>query len=242
VSVLTSNLRQTAATTIKRFCVEREFILSRYAGGHRTEWMRSVSRIQKERTLLLGHGEACQIISAIQATSRIPGDLAELGVAYGASAKLILQYSKDRHLHLFDTFSGLPDPTDKDSAKFKAADFRSDVNSVREYLGPEAAGRTSFHVGLFPETAAPATNRRFSFVHLDVDLYQSTLDGLEFFYPRMSPGGIIISHDFMSADGVNRAFLEYFANKTVPVIELTGYQCMVVKLEDTPLESATTPV
>jgi hypothetical protein len=230
-----------AAATIKRLCVQREVILTRYGGAHRSEWMRSVSRIQKERTLLLSHGEACQIISAIHATSRIPGDLAELGVAYGASAKLILQYSKDRHLHLFDTFSGLPNPTNKDSAKFKASDFRSDVNSVREYLGPQAVERTSFHVGLFPETAAPAANRRFSFVHLDVDLYQSTLDGSEFFYPRMSPGGINISHDFMSADGVNRAFLEFFADKAVPVVELTGYQCMVVKLGDATLEGTALP-
>ncbi len=219
--------------TVKSMCARQDIIVNRYSNLHRSEWMRTVSRIKAERAFLLGHGEACQIISAIHATSHIPGDVAELGEAWGASAKLILQYSQDRRLHLFDTFSGLPDPGKEDSAKFRAGGFRSDVDEVRDYLGSPAASRVSFYVGLFPDTAAAAADKRFSFVHLDADLYRSTLDGLKFFYPRMSPGGIIISHDYVSADGVNRAFLEFFADKTEPIIELTGYQCMMVKLENT---------
>ena len=38
----------------------------------------------------------------------------------------------------------------------------------------------------------------FSFVSLDVDLYQPTLCGLKFFYPRMSKGGVIMVHDYGS--------------------------------------------
>jgi hypothetical protein len=63
-----------------------------------------------------------------------------------------------------------------------------------------------------------------------VDLYESTLSCLRFFYPRLSPGGILISHDYLTAEGVNAAFREFFAGKPEPVIELTGYQCMIVKL------------
>ena len=51
----------------------------------------------------------------------------------------------------------------------------------------------------------------FSFVHLDVDLYQSTKDGLAWFYPRLNRGGILISHDYSNADGVRKAFDEFFA-------------------------------
>lgn len=214
----------------KELFASQNIILIRYSGPHRSEWLNIVNRIKAERELLLNHGEACQIISAVQATSHIPGAMAELGVAFGASAKLILHYSQDRPLHLFDTFAGLPDPGKEDSPKFHGGDFRSDLNSVRTYLGAVAENRVSFHAGLFPATAGPVQDKRFSFVHLDVDLYQSTLDGLKFFYPRMSPGAILISHDFVSAEGVNRAFQEFFADKPEPVIELTGYQCMVVKL------------
>jgi O-methyltransferase len=68
-------------------------------------------------------------------------------------------------------------------------------------------------------------------VHLDADLYESTMAGLEFFYPRMPPGAILICHDYLSSEGVNAAFGEFFADKPEPVIELTGYQCLVVKVE-----------
>jgi hypothetical protein len=46
----------------------------------------------------------------------------------------------------------------------------------------------------------------------------------------MSPGGIILCHDLTSADGFDCAFEAFFAGKPEPVIELSGYQCMMVEL------------
>jgi hypothetical protein len=53
---------------------------------------------------------------------------------------------------------------------------------------------------------------------------------LQFFYPRLLRGGIIVSHDFASARGVREAVEEFFKNLPEPVIELAGDQAMVVKL------------
>lgn len=213
--------------TVKVFFARHGYILTRYDTKHRREWMDRVTATKKETTLLLSHCEACQIISAVNATARIPGDLAEVGVAYGASAKLIQQHAHGKLLHLFDTFEGLPDTTTKDSAKFSKGQFRSDLDSVRRYLLPD---NVRFYKGFFPGTAEPVKDTMFSFVHVDVDLYESTLACLQFFYPRLSPGGILISHDYLTAEGVNAAFEEFFADRPEPVIELTGYQCMIVKL------------
>ena len=58
---------------------------------------------------------------------------------------------------------------------------------------------------------------------------ESTIEALKFFYPRMSPGGVILCHDYLSAAGVDKAYAEFFADKVEPVIELSGYQCLVVK-------------
>jgi O-methyltransferase len=211
----------------KLFVARRHFMLVRYANSHRSKWMDEVTHIADERDLLLNHCEACQLISAIEATRKVPGDLAEVGVASGASAKLIANHADGRALHLFDTFEGLPDTGPLDSAKFTAGQFRYSLENVRNYVG---SSNIHYHRGLFPATAEPVKDRRFSFVHLDVDLYSSTLAGLNFFYPRLSPGGILISHDYLTADGVNSAFDEFFKDKAEPVIELSGYQCMVVKL------------
>jgi hypothetical protein len=70
----------------------------------------------------------------------------------------------------------------------------------------------------------------FSFVHLDVDLYQSTLSGLEWFYPRLNRGGVLISHDYTIAKGVRKAFDEFFIDKPECLIELSGSQVAFVKL------------
>jgi O-methyltransferase len=202
-------------------------VLVRYKTMHRRTWMDKVSAIKQERTLLLNHCEACQLISAVTVTEMLGGDMAELGVASGASAKLISDYAPSRTLHLFDTFDGLPDVTEADSPHFARGQYSSLVADVQEYLG----GRNvRFYKGLFPATAEPVKDNLFSFVHLDADLYESTIAGLQFFYPRMCPGAILICHDYLTSEGVNAAFREFFAAKLEPVIELTGYQCLVVKV------------
>jgi hypothetical protein len=210
----------------KNLAGKNHYVLVRYDTMHRKEWMDNVTAIKEEREFLLNHCEACQLVSGVTATEKLGGDMAELGVAYGASAKLISEFAPNRTLHLFDTFGGLPELSNVDSSKFTSGDFRSDLEDVQKYLD----GRNvRFYQGLFPATAEPVKDTVFSFVHLDADLYESTLAGLKFFYPRMCPGAILISHDYLTSDGVNAAFKEFFCDKPEPVIELTGYQCMVVK-------------
>jgi len=190
-----ANFRQKLVDDAKDFFAGQYLLLSRYDAPHRRQWIDEIRRVRRERCLLLNYSEAAQILSALKATRHIEGDLAELGVAYGASARLIADHSTERMLHLFDTFEGLPAPADLDNVKFHTGQFRSELASVKRYL---ADSRVEFHKGLFPGTASVVADRRFSFVHLDVDLYESTLAGLEFFYPRMSRGGIIISHDYVA--------------------------------------------
>ena len=52
---------------------------------------------------------------------------------------------------------------------------------------------------------------RYAVVSLDADLYAPTLAGLEYFVPRMSPGGAIFLHDYNSLqfDGVRLAVRDY---------------------------------
>jgi len=225
------SLRSALNSRIKASLLRRNICLVNYnVIQHRREWLRDYQRIKSERPFLLIPTEACQIISSLVATRNIPGDIAEVGVAYGASAKLMLGYSGERSLHLFDTFAGLPPLTQDDLGsvnKLHEGDFSCSLDSVRAYV---ASDRCHYYPGLFPGTSAPVGNKTFSFVHLDVDIYESTKAGLEFFYPRMSPGGIIISHDYPSLKGVYKAVHEFFQDKPEPVIELAcGEQCLVVK-------------
>jgi len=164
-------------------------------------------------------------------TQPLEGEIAEVGVYRGGSAKLIASLKGNKRLHLFDTFAGMP-TVRADVDKHQAGDFAdTSLGAVQRYLSPFAG--LVFYQGLFPDSAQSlgATATRFSLVHLDVDIYESTKAGLSFFYPRVVKGGLILSHDYRSlrCPGVKRAFDEFFADKPEPVIELWKTQCLVSK-------------
>jgi len=176
--------------------------------------------------MTMGVDEAFMVYSTVRATADVPGDVAEVGVFRGQSARIICRAKGARALHLFDTFQGLPEP-DAIDTKFKQGEYACSLKAVQQFLADEAD--VHYYPGLFPGTAAGVANRRFSCVHLDVDLYQSTRDALELFYPLMPAGGIVISHDYVVAEGVRKAFDEFYRDKPEVVLELTGNQCLVVK-------------
>jgi len=178
-------------------------------------------------TQTMGVDEAYLIRAAVIGTAKIDGDIAEVGVFRGGTAKVICEAKGDRPLHLFDTFEGLPEPGKIDT-EFSKGQYACSLESVQQFLTGFPA--VHFYKGYFPASGTPVKDRRFSFVHLDVDLYESTKGALEYFYPRMSAGGIFISHDYVEFAGVRRAFDEFFENKPEPLVEMTGNQCMVIKL------------
>ena len=137
-------------------------------------------------------------------------------------------------LLLFDTFAGMP-PVDPltDGAFYEGESGDTSVEQVRAYLAGFPA--VHFHSGFFPESAKPLEQDmalRFKFVHLDVDLLASTRSALEWFYPRMVRGGLIITHDYgdTTVPGVKRAFDEFFADKPETVVPLWFTQAVVTKL------------
>ena len=94
---------------------------------------------------------------------------------------------------------------------------------------PVFTGAVALRKGLFPDSAIGLEQMRFWFVHLGLDLYDSTAAALEWFWPRISSGGILLSHDYPLIDGVVQAFHEFFDGRPEPFIPLSGNQCMAVK-------------
>jgi hypothetical protein len=181
-----------------------------------------------EARLLLNGCEAYQLMEVARATERVAGDLAEVGVFSGGSARLICHVKGERTLHLFDTFEGLPEPTaDDGQSTFWASEFSAQIEAVRAYLAKYK--NVSIYKGLFPDTAGPVADRKFSFVHLDVDLYESTKASLEWFYSRLSPGAVVMCHDYVHA-GVRKAVDEFLADKPeIAIQQPAGAHCLIVK-------------
>lgn len=146
------------------------------------------------------------LIKSVMLTKYLPYDMAEFGVFNGGSAKIISQVNSDKTLHLFDTFSGMPfDDEVKSHNYFKTGDFKTDLNKVKNYL---ADCKVEYHVGVFQNIALP--DIKYSFVHIDSDLYQNIIAGIDYFYPRLVEGGVIVFDDFgnVNCAGVEKAIRE----------------------------------
>lgn len=175
--------------------------------------------------------ELINLYRLVQATSKLKGDIAEVGVFKGGSAKLIgYANGGKRKIHLFDTFAGIPETTVGVDV-VPLSSFMGGLNEVKEYLN-DNIGDYQFHVGFFPATTKElAVGTAFSFVNLDMDTYASTKHGLEFFYPLMVPGGVIVGHDYYaeSCPGVKKAFDEFLVDKEEILVGLWHSQAMFIK-------------
>ncbi len=157
--------------------------------------------------------------------TQVPGAAAELGVYKGFFARCINQLLPDRPLYLFDSFQGFS-PDAQASPSFQAAHENTTAGQVLAILPhPEKA---VLKPGFFP-ASLDGLEETFCLVSLDVDFYQTTLDGLRYFWPRLSPGGFLLLHDWGSPKlpGVAHALADYEAElgcllPAVPLCDLGG--------------------
>jgi O-methyltransferase len=146
----------------------------------------------------------------------LAGDVAELGVYKGNTAAILSRYAEriGGKCYLFDTFEGFSgrDLEGVDASAPRAfEDARFD--DVRRLVDSPAA---VYVQGWFPDSLAQlADDPRFALVHIDCDLYKPMKSGLEYFYPRLVPGGVLVMHDYMSLcwRGIEQAVDEFFAGK-----------------------------
>ena len=172
----------------------------------------------------------------------IPGDIVECGVWRGGSMQaaalaLLGAGVSDRDLHLFDTFEGMPPPTEHDrrvgggaaAADLLATHSRdhkvwavADLEDVQQGMSevPYPAERVHFHKGMVEDTIPGNAPEKISILRLDTDWYESTKHELEHLYQRLSPGGVLIIDDYGHWEGARKAVEEFFADLGDPVLLL----------------------
>ncbi|MBK9136828.1 MAG: class I SAM-dependent methyltransferase [Betaproteobacteria bacterium] len=160
----------------------------------------------------------------LRLTAAVPGDTAEVGVFQGAMSWLILRANAgQRQHHLFDSFEGLSNPNPVDGNHWTQGALACGEEAVRRNLA-EFRGHFRSYKGWVPERFHEIEDHRFSFVHIDVDLYEPTRASLEFFYPRMCPGGIIVCDDynFTTCPGATRAVNDFLADRPEKMVGLSA--------------------
>lgn len=179
------------------------------------------------------------LYSLAKSLTSLSGDTAECGAYYGSSSFLIClanQGKQNHEHHIFDSFEGLSKPDVHDRMKnvktpiWKEHDLAVSLETVQANLSVFDFVR--YYQGWIPACFHEVADRHFSFVHIDVDLYQPTHDSLTFFYERMVPGGIILCDDygFSTCPGATKAFDELLLDKPEKkVVHLSSGQGLIIK-------------
>jgi O-methyltransferase len=171
---------------------------------------------------IVSHNRLESLCHKLQSVHDKTGSLCEIGVYKGGTARLICR-SNSGPVTLIDTFEGLPQACDKDNYH-KKGDFNdTSVEHVKRVL--QDCSNYTIIKSRFPECVSELGSQQFKFVHIDVDLYQSVKDCLEWFYPRMVSGGWLILDDYGAGSclGAKIATEEFLAGK--PLTLMVGPDC-----------------
>lgn len=173
------------------------------------------------------------------AAQRIPGAFVECGVWRGGSMMaiaitLLRLGATDRQLYLFDTFSGMTPPGERDvkhtgerAADMLASSSReSDDWAIASLADVRAAvlgvgypeERIHFVQGPVEETLPTQVPEEIALLRLDTDWYASTKHTLVHLYPQLSPGGVVIVDDYAYWQGARQAVDEYIAEHDLPLL------------------------
>jgi O-methyltransferase len=168
---------------------------------------------------------------------KIPGDFVECGVWRGGSSLLVALMLKergiiDRKVVLYDTFSGMPAPTEYDVDKYGRTglqmmeDYADDIGWCYASLD-DVSQVFSQHKFTFPvqfiegdvmTTLPNQETTPISLLRLDTDWYESTALEFQLLYPQLSTGGVLIIDDYGAWAGSRKATDDYFAEASKPFI------------------------
>lgn len=171
----------------------------------------------------------------------VPGDMAEIGCFRGLSAflasRIALKNGIRRQFHIFDSFEGLSEPSSNDASVYNVSTpgmpnpFACSEEQVRENL--KEFSFLKFYKGWVPERFHEVADRQFSYVHVDVDLFDPTKACLEFYWPRLSPGGILIMDDYgtLFYPGARQAADKFFQKRSdVVIVEVPSGGAAAIKV------------
>lgn len=177
--------------------------------------------------------DRCYVLYTLAAQAlHLAGDFWECGVYRGGTAHLLAEVmsSPDRgakSLRLFDTFAGMPE-TDAQRDLHSKGDFAdTSLQAVQARIGTRPY--VHYHAGRIPETFAGLEASTIALANVDVDIYQSVVDSIEFIMPRLVAGGFIVFDDygFPTCPGARQAVDEFFASRREKPLVLPTGQAIV---------------
>lgn len=203
------------------FDADDEYHLSHEKANIATDMLSTDNPYRRKRQYLL-----YKILTSQYFNSLLNYNIAECGTFKGLSAyqisTILKSKSFDKKFRIFDSFEGLSEFKEKDidnnnkdiDFKSRQKEFSCSLDIVKERL--KGFNFISYHKGWIPERFKDVEeDEKFGLVHIDVDLYQPIYDSLEFFYPKVVAGGIIVLDDYgyLGFPGAKKAVDDFMSDK-----------------------------
>jgi O-methyltransferase len=166
-------------------------------------------------------------IAGIVNKNNVVGDFVECGVCNGGTAAILASRLGSRHLWMYDSFEGLPEPVDVDGDEAmkwtgKAVGNENQVVELLDKVGVTGSQYT-INKGWFCDTFKDPLPKAVAVLHCDADWYESTILTLETFYHLIPDGGCVILDDFGWWEGCRVAFYDFcFRHSIKPLLERCG--------------------
>jgi len=165
---------------------------------------------------------------------RAPGDILEVGVWRGGTGVLTAlqarRVSPGTKVYLCDTFAGVVKAGEKDSYYKGGEHPDTSADSVRDLAAAAGVDNVEILIGTFPDEGGDKLEqKRFSFCHIDVDVYESARAVFEWVWPKLNSGGMVVFDDygFFMCDGVTRLVNELAAPGRTLIHNLNGHAIIV---------------
>ena len=165
------------------------------------------------------------------------GSIIEIGVWRGGTGAIIAKQTKrcniEEEVFLCDTFSGCVKAGTKDSTYVGGEHSDTSEQIVKDLFQQLNIDNVSILTGIFPDnTGSLVKDKKFRFCHIDVDIYQSAKDIVDFIWDRMVPGGIFVYDDygFGGCDGITKYVDEQMNLKDRLVIHNLNGHAVVIKI------------
>ncbi len=191
----------------------------------------------KER---LGHWSDRKVQTYTALAASIPGDFAEIGVAYGRTFKRLIPIAQTQGkiAHAFDSFEGMSKPGKFDRQQGGHSEGKFNVGGVERFrtlLDKAGLPRVAYRLwpGFIPECFQTYTGKKqFSFAIIDVDHYEPTRQALIWLWPLVSVGGVVMVDDYGAGWKMESslAVIEFLgAHKGIETLEVSNNQITMRK-------------
>ncbi len=151
---------------------------------------------------LLDKYRCYELWQLVEQSAKLPkGAILEVGAWRGGSGALIAQKAKlcgiEESVYLCDTFAGVVKAGEKDLTYNGGEHNDASAEKVRDLLLQLELDQAKVLRGIFPEeTDSAIEEAEFRLCHIDVDVYQSAKDVLDWVWPRLLLGGMVIFDDY----------------------------------------------